>query len=298
MIINEQSLSQLTQAVLATFMKGLDRAAPTYGSLAMTIPSTTGENVYPYLRDIGFIRKWVGDRVIQNLAKGDFKIVNDDFEETHGIPRKAVEDDQYGLYSPVFEQTGQNVSTFADKMVYSMLKTGFTTLGPDGQYFFDVDHPVGAPGSEQSVSNFMGGNGEAWYIADTSKVFKPVIWQPRKVFDLQTFFDPKDPRVFWNKEFVWGIDGRAGVGFSPFWQLCFASKNALDAAGVTAMLTAMSAQKNDAGEPLDINPDTIYVSPNLREAANAIFNKAALANGETNTLNGRLKVVVSGRLMA
>lgn len=297
MIINEQSLSLLTQSVQATFLRGLARATPTFQGMAMTIPSMTAENIYPYLRDLGSIRKWVGDRVIQNMAKGDFRIVNDDFEETHGIPRKAVEDDQYGLYSMLYEQTGQNVATFPDKTVYAFLKTGFTALGPDGQYFFDVDHPVGKPGSELPVSNFMGGSGEAWYIADTSKVYKPVIWQPRKAFELVSFFDLKDPRVFYNKEFVWGVDGRSGVGFSPFWQLMFANKNNLDATQVRATLIAMAKQFNDAGEPIDVQGDTIYVSPNLQELANDLFNKPTLATGETNTLNGRLKVVVSSRLL-
>lgn len=297
MIINEQSLNLLTQAVRANFLQGLGRAAPTFQGLAMTIPSMTAENIYPYLRDLGTIRKWLADRVIQNMAKGDFRIVNEDYEQTQSIPRKAVEDDQYGLYGMLYQQAGQNVALFPDKIVYAYLKGGFTTLGPDGQFFFDVDHPVGRPGSELSVSNFMGGAGEGWFIADTSKIYKPLIWQPRKAFNLVSFFDEKDPRVFFQKEYVWGVDGRSGVGFSPFWQLLFASKQTLDATQVRATLTAMAKQFNDAGEPIDVMGDTIYVSPNLQEQANDLFNKATLNTGETNTLNGRLKVVVSSRLL-
>jgi phage major head subunit gpT-like protein len=297
MIVNEASLAILTQAVNATFLKGLARSAPTYQGLAMTIPSVTAENVYPYLRDLGTIRKWVGDRVIQNLAKGDFRIVNEDYEQTHGIPRKAIEDDTYGLYNSLFETLGMNVAQFPDKLVYGLLRTGFTALGPDGQYFFDIDHPVGKPGSEASVSNFMGGSGEAWFIADGSKVYKPLIYQPRKAFNLVTLFAEDDRNVFFNKEFLYGVDGRSGVGFSPFWQLCFASKQTLDATNVRATLTAMAKQVNDAGEPIDVMGDTIYVSPNLQEQANDLFNKSTLNTGETNTMNGRLKVVVSSRLM-
>lgn len=297
MIINEQSLSLLTQAVNASFLMGLARAQPTYQSLAMTVPSGTSENIYPYLRDLGSIREWVGDRVIQNLAKGDFRIVNKDFEETHGVPRKSIEDDQFGLYGKLYEQLGQNVSDFPDRTVYNHLKSGFTALGPDGQYFFDVDHPVGKPGAEVSVSNFMGGGGEGWFLADTSKVYKPIIWQPRRNFDLVTFFDPKDPRVFWQKEYIYGVDGRSGVGFSPFWQLCFASKQTLDATNFKLTETAMMKQFNDAGEPIDVRPDTIFVSPNNRQAARDLFEKATLANGETNVLNGTMKVVVSSRLI-
>ena len=193
MIVNENSLDVLTTAVQTRFNAGLARAQPTWNVIAMEVPSSTGENVYPFLRQLGGIRKWVGDRVIQNMAKGDFRIANEDFEETHAIPRKAIEDDMYGIYGNLYEQTGLNVARFADKSVYGLLKTGFNAIGPDGQYFFDVDHPVGSPGREASVANHMGGSGEAWFIVDSNQVFKPLIFQPRKAFELVTFFDPKDP---------------------------------------------------------------------------------------------------------
>lgn len=297
MIVNQQNLAVLTQAVQTRFNAGLARAQPTWNVVAMEVPSATAENVYPYLRQLGGIRKWVGDRVIQNMAKGDFRIANDDYEETHAIPRNAIEDDQYGVYGNLYEQTGLNVARFADKSVYTLLKTGFTALGPDGQYFFDTDHPVGSPGREVSVANHMGGASEAWFVVDSSQIFKPLIFQPRKAFQLVSFFDPKDERVFWQKEFVWGVDGRSGSGFGPFWQLMFSNKNAIDATQVRATLTAMAAQKGDDGEPLDIVGTHIVVSPNLQEQANDLFNKANLASGESNTMNGRLKVVVSGRLL-
>ena len=297
MIINQNNLSVLTQAVQTRFNSGLARAQPTWNVVAMEVPSATAENVYPYLRQLGGIRKWVGDRVIQNMAKGDFRIANDDYEETHAIPRNAIEDDLDAELDELAAPERLNVARFADKSVYSLLRTGFNTLGPDGQYFFDVDHPVGSPGREASVANHMGGSGEAWFIVDSSQIFKPLIFQPRKAFQLVSFFDPKDERVFWQKEFVWGVDGRSGSGFGPFWQLMFSNKNTLDATQVRSTLTAMAAQKGDDGEPLDIQGTHIVVSPNLQEQANDLFNKPNAAGGESNTLNGRLKVVVSGRLL-
>lgn len=296
MLINADTLPVLTQAVNAMFLRGLARTKPNWNVLAMEVPSTTAENIYPYLRQLGSIRKWIGDRIKQNLAKGEFKIVNDDWEETHGIPRKAIEDDQYGLYSNLFEQTGYNVGVFPDKLVFDYLTQAFTTIGPDGQYIIDVDHPVGAPGQEASVSNFGGGSGTAWFLVDSSKPIKPLIYQPRKRFDLQSFFDPKDPNVFWQKEFVWGTDGRAGVGPSPYWQLIYGSKQTVDATNVKAAMTAMRSYKGDDGEPLDVMATHFVCGPSLEMAANALFNKATLATGETNDLNGRLQVVVSGRL--
>lgn len=294
MVINGQSLSLLTQAVMATFMAGLgasQAAAGDWKLIAMEVPSTTGENIYPYLKSLGGIRKWVGDRVIQNMDQGDFRIKNEPYEETHGIPRDAIEDDQYGLYMKLYEQTARNVAVFPSQMLFALLKSGFTTLGPDGQYFFDVDHPVGEPGKEVSVSNFMGGAGEPWFILDASQVLKPMVWQPRRAFDLVSLFNPTDPNVFFKKEYIFGVDGRAGFGFTPFWQMLFASKQTLDAANLRATLTAMSSQKDNNGKPLAVKGTHLICGPALAETARDLMTKENLANGESNTLRNRLQVI-------
>ena len=293
MILNAASLAILTQAVDVRFNAGLMRAATPWDFMTMTVPSSTGENVYPYLKEMGFIREWLGDREIQNLDKGDFKIVNKAFEETHGVPRTAIEDDSYGIYGPMFEQTGSNVANFPGDSAFAQLKAGFTTLGPDGQFFFDTDHPVGAG----IASNHMGGAATAWYIVDSSKVFKPIIWQPRRSFDLVKLFNPDDPNVFHQNKYLWGVDGRSGVGYSPFWQLAFASKQVLDEAAIEATLTAMSSQLGENGKPLKVMGTHIVVPPALGETARKIFGRELLAGGGSNTLKNRLEVVVAPELL-
>ncbi|MFN0185125.1 MAG: Mu-like prophage major head subunit gpT family protein [Aquabacterium sp.] len=293
MILNQTTLAALAQAVDMRFNAGLARATTPWDFLAMTVPSVTAENIYPYLKELGNIREWLGDREIQNIAKGEFRIANKDFEETHQIPRKAVDDDTYGLYGPMFEQTGLNVASFPAEQVFATLKAGFAALGPDGQYFFDTDHPVGSG----TVSNFMGGAGEGWFIVDAGKVFKPIIWQPRKSFEMVRLFDADDPNLFFKGQLIWGVDGRAGVGYSPFWQLAFASKQTLDATNVRATLVAMASQRGDTGKPLKVMGTHIVVGPALAEVANDLFVKERLANGEDNTLRGRLQVVVAPELL-
>lgn len=293
MILNATSLAVLSQTLQMRFNTGLARAVTPWNLIAMEVPSGGAENIYPYLVQMGAIREWLGDRVIQNLSKGEFRIANKQFEETHAVKRIHIEDDMYGIYGPMFEQTGQNVASFPSEQAFGMLKSGFTTLGPDGQYFFDVDHPVG----DGVASNFMGGAGEGWYILDASKVFKPVIYQPRQSFDLKKLFNPTDPNVFFQDQLIWGVDGRAGFGFSPFWQLAFASKQTLDAAAVKATLTAMGVQKDRNGKPLAIRGTHIVVSPNLEQTAIDLFSKDLLSGGESNTLKGRLQVVVAPELL-
>lgn len=292
MILNAVTLAILSQSVQARFSAGLERTSTPTDFLSMVIPSTTGANIYPFLKDLGAIREWVGDRVIQNLDQGNFTITNKDYEFTRGLPRNAIDDDSYGIYGPDFEQAGSNVKAFPADKQYELLKAGHTTLCPDGQYFFDTDHPVGSG----VVSNSLSGAGAAWYVVDASKVYKPIIWQPRKSFDLVKLFNPDDPNVFFQKQLIWGVDGRAGVGFSPFWQLAFRSQATLDAAGLDAVVTAMSSQKNDAGKPLKIMGTHLVVPPSLRSAGQALVEAKTLASGADNTNYGLLKLVVAPEL--
>lgn len=286
MDINAGNLALLSQAVDMRFRAGLQRAATPWNTVAMEIPSSTGRNLYPYFKDLGSIRKWIGDRVVQNVSQGDFIIPNEPFERTNGIEREHIEDDSYGMYGPIFEQTGLDVARFPSQQVYSMLKQGFSTLGPDGQYFFDTDHPVGSG----VARNFMGGTGTPWFVVDASQVFKPIIWQPRKAFNLVKLFNETDPTVFFNKKFIWGVDGRSGTGFSPFWQLAFASRQTLDATALRALMTEMGDQVGENGAPLQVEPTHLFVPPSLYETAFDLMNRSTI-DGTTNTLKGRLEVV-------
>lgn len=293
-ILNAATLAALSQTIDMRFKAGLARATtPWKDVIAMEVPSSSAENIYPYLKDVGSIREWIGDRVLQNLAKGEFSIKNRDWEQTQPIKRTAVEDDTYGVYGPMFENMGLNTASFPADCLYPHLKAGFASLGPDGQYFFDTDHPVGSG----TVSNFMGGSGEGWYVVDASKVFKPLIWQPRKSFNLVKLFNETDPNVFMRGELWWGVDGRAGYGYSPFWQLAFASRQTLDATNLKATLTAMSSQKGESGKPLKVTPTHLVVSPALGETARDLISRDLINGGESNTLKNRLVVVEAPELL-
>lgn len=291
-VINGQSLSAMATSVKGNFMQGLAVKDVSHELITMTIPSTGSKNIYPSFVDFGDIRPWIGDRVINNLGKMEFEIANGDFEQTIGVERNDIADDNVGFYSLRFQRMGQNVSRFPSKTSWRYFKNGFTTLGPDGQYFFDVDHPVGRPGSEVSVSNFMGGSGAPWYLVDNSQIFKPVIYQPRQEFNLVTRFNPEDPEVFDHKRFLFGVDGRSGIGFSPFWQTAFASRQTLDATNLDAATAAMNSQFDNNGEPLEVRATHLVVPPSLEQAAINLVGKAFLAGGESNVRLGKLQVAV------
>lgn len=291
MIINHANLAILNQTFSAAFQLGLGSAAPMWSQCATLVPSISAEQKYGWLGKITRFREWIGERQLQNLVAHDYAIKNRTFENSVSVNRDEIEDDHYGIYRPVVEQIGQDAATHPDEMVFGLLKAGFTTACYDGQYFFDTDHPVGAPGAQVSVSNFQGGSGTAWYLLDTSKVLKPLIYQKRRDYVITPKTSLTDDNVFSRNEFVWGADGRGNAGYG-LWQLAYASKNTLDITNYAAARAAHQSFVGDNGQPLVIRSAELWVPPNLEQAALEVVQAERLANGASNVMRGLSKVVV------
>jgi phage major head subunit gpT-like protein len=282
MLINRQNLVLLTTGFKTVFQKAFDTTPSTFERLAMVVPSTTSAENYGWLGAFPRFREWVGDRVIQNLRQHDFTIRNRDFELTIGVDRNSIEDDQYGIYNPMFASMGEQSKTHPDELVYALLKDAFGRIGYDGQYFFDTDHPVlDADGVEQSVSNVQAGAGTPWFLIDTSRAIKPLIFQKRKDYKFTRMDSDQDEAVFARKEFRYGIDARVNTGLG-LWQLAFASQQPLDAANYGAARAAMMSFKADGGKPLNIRPTLLVVPPSLETAAFNVVQAEKLASGADN----------------
>lgn len=293
MIINSANLTGLYTSFSAAFQGAFTGVSPMYDQVATTVPSTSAENEYGWLKDMPGFREWIGDRIIQSVANDGYKVRNRDFEQTVGVKRNHIDDDNLGIYSTLFAALGQSAAEFPDTLVWALLKAGFTTECYDKQFFFDTDHPVRqADGSTGTVSNSGGGAGTPWFLLDTSRPIKPLIYQSRKPFNnLVRLDNERDERVFMSKEFVYGIDGRCNVGFG-FWQMAYGSKQALNAAAYGAARAAMGSFTGDGGRPLGIRPNLLVVPPSLESAGLKILNNEIGAGGETNEWKGTAKLLV------
>ncbi|EFH11592.1 Mu-like prophage major head subunit gpT family protein [Pseudoroseomonas cervicalis] len=283
MIVNSSNLRTLGIGFSAAFRGALAKAPQLYKRVATVVPSTTAANEYGWLGDLPGMREWIGDRVIQNLVTHDYTIRNRDFELTVGVKRKHIEDDNLGIYAPMFETLGDNAGAHPDKLVFDTLKAGTTTKCYDGQYFFDTDHPVVLPdGSTASVSNYGGGSGPTWYLLDVTRPLKPLIYQDRKAPQFVAKDAPTDDNVFSKGEFIYGVDSRGAAGYG-LWQLAYASRQPLTAENYEAARVAMGSLLNSrSGDPLEIKPNLLVVPPALEGAAKRLLKNELGANGGTN----------------
>lgn len=282
MIINRNTLVTLGTGFKASFQGGLGRAPTDHNRVAMPVPSSTGKEEYGWLGKLPSAREWLGDRVINNLGQSGYAITNKDFELTVGVDRNHIQDDNLGIYGPLFEEMGQSTGAKACELVYGLLKLGFSSACYDGQFFFDTDHPVlDENGSPVSVANTDGGSGAPWFLIDATRVFKPVILQRRKDWDFVSKDNLDDDNVFMRKEFLYGADARMNVGFG-LWQLAWGSKQALNATNYAAARAALMGMKGDYGRPLGVRPSLLVVPPSLESAGRKILQSQLGTGGETN----------------
>ncbi|WPY94681.1 Mu-like prophage major head subunit gpT family protein [Limimaricola variabilis] len=296
MIISQTSLAALRVGFSAAFRAGLDVAASDYKKIAFTVPSSTKETTYGWLGKLPRLREWVGPRVIQNIAEHSYTIVNKDFEETIGVDRNDIEDDNLGIYTPLMQTLGEAVGALPDELVFGALKNGFTTECYDGQNFFDTDHPViQEDGSIGTVSNTGGGAGAPWFLLCTGAPLKPIIYQERRPFDFVSKDKATDDNVFNNRQYLYGTDGRCNVGYG-FWQMAYGSRQVLDADSYAAARAAVRGMKGDHGRPLGLKPNLLVVPTALEAKALEILNAERNAAGATNVWKGTAELLVTSWL--
>ena len=291
MIINASNLETLFNGFKAAFQQGFEGAASQWAKVAMEVPSVTEKEIYGWLSQLPGMREWIGDRLIKNVVANGFTIENRDFELTIGVPRNKIQDDQYGVFAPFLQEMGRSAATHPDELVFATLAKGFTEHCHDGQYFFDTDHPVGT-NNPVSVANTDGGAGEPWYLLDTSRAIRPLIFQKRQDYSFVSKDNPGDDNVFMRKQYLYGVDARVNAGFG-LWQLAWGSRQTLDTAHYTTARAAMQKFKGDEGKPLGVKPTLLVVGPNNEEAALKLINAATLENGESNPWRDSVDVIVT-----
>lgn len=293
MIINTASLGALFTAYSAAFKNAFDRAQSDWDKVATLVPSATESNLYAFLGQFPKLREWLGDRIIKNMAVHNYTVTNKAFEATVGVPRPKIEDDVYGVFTPLMEEMGYAARLHPDEIIFALLALGASQLCYDGQFFFDTDHPVVVNGAVTNVSNYdANGAGSLWCLMDTRRPLKPLIFQKRQDYKFQAFNQMTDEHVFKRNEFLYGVDARVNAGFG-LWQLAYGSLNTLNNTNFDAYVTAMMGLKSDEGKPLGIRPNLLVCGPSNRAAARALIETQFLAGGATNPNYQEVQVLVT-----
>lgn len=126
------------------FQNAMKAAMPRTDRLAMAMPSTGEKNVYGWMARLPRMRRWVGPRVLHNMAAYSYELTNQPFELSLEVERERIEDDQLGIFTPHIDMMGQQVALWPDDLRVEALQAGHTSAAVtyDGVPFFSDSHPV------------------------------------------------------------------------------------------------------------------------------------------------------------
>lgn len=298
MIINQDSIALAFKGFQTKFTDAFVATEVDWPKIAMEVPSQASDESYGWFAQFPNMREWVGARVVKNLSARGFNIKNKLFESTISVARTDFEDDRLGIFGPLLSEMGGNAKRHPESIIFGLLKTGFSSPSFDGQNFFDLLHPVmGEDGvTVTNVANTDGGAGTPWFLLDTSRAIRPIIWQTRMPYEFQAKTANFDENVFLNDEYLYGVRARANAGFG-LWQLAWGSKQTLNPANYAAARAAMSAFKADGGKILGIKPNLLVVPPSLEQQARDLLMAPTGAAGASNSWYQSADLVVTPYLI-
>ena len=298
MVVTGTAVQALLNSFKVLYLKGLQKSGD-WSKVATEFKSTGAGTVYSWLGAFPMLKKWVGERVVENMKNSDYTLKNDPYEATVGVKRADIEDDNLGIYGPMFEQMGESANEHIDINVFSALVNGFTALCYDGKPFFAKDHPLypkeDGTGSATTFSNIVNDTvttGPAWFLLDARKAIKPLIYQNRQDARLQAITNPNNDTVFMKDEFLYGVDARRAFGYS-FPQLAVGCRDTLNAANFNAAFKLLEGMKLDGNRPMNTRGSILVVPTSLRSAAEEILEKQNLSGGESNINYHRVELLVT-----
>lgn len=293
MIVSNDSLALTYKGFKTVFTDAFMEAPNNAEKIVMSVPSAGRDETYGWLGQFPAMREWVGQRQVKNLEAHGFTIKNRKFESTVAVARDDISDDRLGVFKPMFSEMGRNARQHPEELIFNLLKSGFTSNCYDQQFFFDVDHPVSdIDGNLTSVSNVQAGAGPNWFLLDTSRAIRPLIWQTREDYEFQQIAKEGDEYVFKSDEYLYGIRARVNAGFG-LWQLAFGSKATLDETNYSAARAAMMNFRTDGGRILGVNPTVLVVPPALESAALYLLNTEIKAGGGSNPWKNTAQLIVT-----
>lgn len=154
MLVNKSALDSIFTGLKTIFNNTLKAQPGSWQATAMEIQSTSAGEDYAWLARFPKMRKWVGEKFVKLLEAGKYYKKNEDWETTIAVDRNDIEDDRLGIYNTQAMGAGEAAGELRDIIVDDLKNGAFTNTCMDGQYFYDVDHPLkSSDGVASSISN-------------------------------------------------------------------------------------------------------------------------------------------------
>lgn len=143
---------EINRANMQTLFDGFNMAYQTayqaaqdegYKAFALSLSVEAATLNLPMLEQLSGMRQWAGPRLVKNIGSKKLELTAKDYEDTVGIARNDIKDDQYGLYTPVFETMAINAANLVPDIIASLFTNAANATWLDGAAFFGTTRKYG-----------------------------------------------------------------------------------------------------------------------------------------------------------
>ena len=150
MDINRANMQALFTGYNRVFMDAFQSYVDTtYAQFVGEVNAGTNQIDMPMLEQLTGMREWQDVRQIKNLKSEKLTIKARYFEDTVGVKREDVEDDQYGLYNSLFQTMAMNAANLPNDITNELLAAAGSAKWLDGAAFFGTTRKYG----KETISN-------------------------------------------------------------------------------------------------------------------------------------------------
>jgi len=154
---NDANMQGLFRAYNAAFTKAQLEASGrvgerdvTFEELAYAIKSNARLDQHAWMMQLPGMREWIGDRLVNEMEFDAINVVNKDFESTVTVKINDIEDDQYGLYTPMIRAMGAAAAKlWMELCIQALVKNGNWA---DGKPFFAANRKL-STGQTSVITN-------------------------------------------------------------------------------------------------------------------------------------------------
>lgn len=125
----------------ASFYAQLKEGYALWKDLCTIVPSTSESEDLAWLSAIRGVREWKDVRSAKPLQEYLAKLVNKHWEDGVAMDRDKLADDKTGMLSLQPKELATRFLQHPNQLLVDCKINGHQTVGPDGQYFYDTDHP-------------------------------------------------------------------------------------------------------------------------------------------------------------
>jgi len=148
MDLNRGNMDSLFTSYNQAFRNAFGMGSALYLPFCTIAPSGTKIEEFPFLEQFSGMREWIGPRLVKNIASKKLQIVNRTFEDTIGVPVNDIEDDKFGVYTPILGQMGLSAANLWPDLFMAALVGNGNWL--DGAAFFGTTRKYG----DNTISNY------------------------------------------------------------------------------------------------------------------------------------------------